>query len=373
MKKNGRTSKGTTRWRCPTSSCGASTTRAGTRADVTRRHEFAAFIEWITGKDTQSAGTMSARTFRRRTRWCWNVAPTMPATGAVDRYLMLDGTYFNGWCVLVAYNGAHVTGWQWCDREKRASWDALITRLPAPDIAVIDGNGPLASAIQAHWPDTARQRCYFHIRQAAHKHLTRKPKLIAGRELLALIKALGKVSTTDQASAWTSAYSQWWSRWDDFAGHRTHARDGAIRPSHVKPGQKWWYTHLRLRRARKLIDDLIRHDELFTWLSQAVKDEVLPRTTNPLEGGINAGIKDVLRAHRGLRDDHARRAVEWYLYQRTENPADPWEHVRPEHWQPAPRTGTPVEGEPIGPTVYDTSFSWEDGNGIQSGWGGRRR
>lgn len=43
---------------------------------------------------------------------------------------MLDGTYFNGWCVLIAYTGEKVIHWQWCDREKTASWTALIARIP---------------------------------------------------------------------------------------------------------------------------------------------------------------------------------------------------------------------------------------------------
>lgn len=56
---------------------------------------------------------------------------------------MLDGTYFNDYCVLVAYNGAHVVGWQFCDGEKIASWTALLQQLGASDIAVMDGHGAL--------------------------------------------------------------------------------------------------------------------------------------------------------------------------------------------------------------------------------------
>ena len=32
-----------------------------------------------------------------------------------------------------------------------------------------------------------------------------------------------------------------------------------------------------------------------------MRDELLPNTTSPLEGGINAGIKDLLRRHRGMK------------------------------------------------------------------------
>ncbi|MCU4297616.1 hypothetical protein D3I60_11080 [Brevibacterium permense] len=55
---------------------------------------------------------------------------------------MLDGTYFNGWCVLITHTETHVIDWQWCDRENTASWTALLTRIPAPTVAIIDGTPP---------------------------------------------------------------------------------------------------------------------------------------------------------------------------------------------------------------------------------------
>jgi hypothetical protein len=46
------------------------------------------------------------------------------------------------------------------------------------------------------------------------------------------------------------------------------------------------------------------------------RSELLSRTSHAsLEGGINAGLKDLLRAHRGLSPDHAASAVDdWYLH-----------------------------------------------------------
>lgn len=54
---------------------------------------------------------------------------------------MLDGTYLQGWCLLIAFSGQHVLGWQWCDRESKPAWTALLERLPAPEMVVVDGNG----------------------------------------------------------------------------------------------------------------------------------------------------------------------------------------------------------------------------------------
>ncbi|MFE3961289.1 IS256 family transposase, partial [Nocardia sp. NPDC059091] len=128
--KNGTTSAGRTRWRCK--HCGASTTRA--RDDITRKSVFDKVLTWLLGTSSLADQDQSIATFRRRTQWCWNVAPTIVATGVVYDQIMLDGTYFNGWCVLIAHTGTHVIDWQWCDREKTASWTALLERIPAPTV-----------------------------------------------------------------------------------------------------------------------------------------------------------------------------------------------------------------------------------------------
>lgn len=61
MKKNGRTSAGTQRWRC--ASCGSSSVRrSGTSA-----RELRAFVGWLLGKASQSGLGTPARTFRDRT------------------------------------------------------------------------------------------------------------------------------------------------------------------------------------------------------------------------------------------------------------------------------------------------------------------
>lgn len=374
MRANGQTYQGTQRFRCKDPACGASASRTKTRQDVTRRHEFGWFITWLlTGA---KPAHISAKTFHRRIQWCWNVTPPTPApTGEIHRYLMLDGTYFNGYCVLVAYNGTHVISWQFCDREKTASWTALIQGLTPPDIAVVDGNRPLERVIANLWPDTAIQRCYFHIRQRIHTHLTRSPRTQPGRELLSLAKTLNQLTTTDQAAAFTGQFASWTSRWDAVLKQRTYANQHASeRPSHVKLGQQWWYTHLRLRRAHKLLQQLISRDQLFTWLTHPHPHETLPKTTNPLEGGINTAIKELLRHHRGLTPEHALTAIGWLLYFKTAHPADPWTLVTPAHWADPKKTrqqnNTP---EQLGPALYDTEFSHQDGNGIQQGWAGRHR
>ncbi|MGV2855488.1 IS1249 family transposase [Glutamicibacter sp. AGC84] len=366
--KNGKNSAGRTRWRCK--NCGASTTVS--RPDITAKKQFTSFHRWATGKQSIAELGTPRSTFHRTTAWCWQVQPHLEQTGEQHRYLMLDGTYFNGYCALTAFNGKHIIDWQFCDREKIASWTHLLQGMTPPQIALIDGNGALESVLTALWPDTKIQRCYFHIRQSMVKHLTLNPRTVPGQQLLALTRALMKVSTKDEAANWSEQFIHWQSMHEVTLKERTYAKDRtASRPTRVKPHQTWWYTHIGLRRAERLLHDLLKKDHLFQWLDLAQPGELLPKTTSPLEGGINAGIKEQLRLHRGLTPQHSMALVRWHLYRYAENPKDPWSFVQRHHWAEKPKRKPRAE-EPIGPAVYGQHFSWEDGNGIRKGWGGRR-
>lgn len=366
--KNGKTGAGRTRWRCK--NCGASSTVS--RPDITAKKQFTSFHRWATRKQSITELGTPRSTFHRTTAWCWQVQPRLERTGEQHRYLMLDGTYFNGYCALTAFNGKHIIDWQFCDREKTASWTRMLQRMTPPQIAVIDGNGALESVLTALWPDTRIQRCYFHIRQSIIKHLTLNPRTVPGQQLLALTRALMKVSTKAEAVNWREQFYQWQSMHAVTLKERTYAKDNTTaRPSRIKPHQTWWYTHIGLRRAERLLHFLLTKDHLFPWLDLAQPGELLPKTTSPLEGGINAGIKEQLRLHRGLTPQHSMALVRWHLYQYVENPKDPWSFVQRHHWAEKPKP-KPVPEELIGPALYDQNFSWEDGNGIQKGWGGRR-
>lgn len=65
---------------------------------------------------------------------------------------------------------------------------------------------------------------------------------------------------------------------------------------------------------------------VFTWLDpvpQAACDRPIPPTTNDVEGGINAPLKDLRRRHQGLPARRQRILTDWHLAPPTENPPDP--------------------------------------------------
>lgn len=372
MKKSGKTAAGSQRFKC--TECGAYRSAKRHREDVARRHELEAFLAWLTGKHTQAEAAkktgISARSFRRRLSWCWNISPQIPVTGEIYDQIQLDGIYIGSWCCLIAISPAGVIGYQWCDTEKRAAWQALLQRFPAPAVVVTDGGTGLLSARKYAWPDTRVQRCLVHIQRNVRAYLTTRPRTIAGKELRQLSLALTRITTTEQATAWLAALAGFHQRHRGFIYARTTRgqHTGEV-PSWVRPGQKSWFTHDRLRKAYTLLERCAKHHELFTYLEPQFDFEVAS-TTNRIEGSINAQLRLLLRHHRGIPAEHMRRAVEWFLYLRSEDPQAAHHLIEERHWRPQPKDPALVQ-EPIGPELYGAAATAEEGLWSRSGWGGK--
>ena len=96
------------------------------------------------------------------------------------------------------------------------------------------------------------------------------------------------------------------------------------------------------------------------------------RATSRLEGGPNNPIKHLLRHHRGMPENHARKAVDWLLNSLTEHPHDPWTLAKRHHHQTAESAKQkPAEEEPLGPETYGTATTAEEGLWARKGWAGR--
>lgn len=289
--------------------------------------------------------------------------------------VQLDGTYLaDGWCLLLAIDGAssQVIAIQWCDQEKTAAWTALLERIPAPRVVVIDGGQGLASALAACWPDTLIQRCLVHVQRNVRTHVTTRPRTEAGKGLRKLALALTRITSRAQAAEWTAALNAWHQQHRDYLNQRTSASEpGAVRPSWAKATAQSWWTHDRARKVYNLLARLTQRGHLFTYLREDLNGLAINPTTNRIEGGRNAGIKDLLRRHRGMTSDHQRRAVEWYCYQRSPRPAPPSSLIRPEHYKPTPTTHV-IPDDPE-PRAYDTATTAEEGLWARKGWAGRSR
>lgn len=304
MKRNGRTSAGSQRWRC--GSCGASTTLS--YDDTAARLD--EFLAWLTSKDTQLSMPGQGRTFRRRTAEFWRVWPMPVPTGEVHRVLFADGIWLaRELVVLIAHDGEHVVSWYMAQAETSRAWEALMAPIPAPDVVVCDGGTGFERARRRAWPRTRVQRCLFHAFCQVRRYTTSRPRLQAGRELYALALELMHLETLRQADWWVERYLQWCEFWADFLEDVSYV-DGRRQ-----------FTHERLRKARSSLSRLVSRGTLFTYLDPALTAEgPLPRTNNAIEGGVNAQLRDMLRNHRGMSAMRRVKAVFWWCYLHTESP-----------------------------------------------------
>ncbi|MGJ0204948.1 IS1249 family transposase [Leucobacter sp. GX0328] len=348
--KNGKHPSGTQRWRCR--NCGASSTRK--RLDLTQREQLREFVTWLTGKHSQTEidGTRTGRSFRRRTAWCWDLQPALPPCDTVFHAVMVDGIWIGTWCLLIAFSDTgHVLAWQWSGGETSAAWTALLEQIPAPGILVSDGGSGLPSALRQVWPHTKHQRCIFHLQLNITRHLTRNPRTTAGRALRRLVTQLSDVQDEDDAIVWQQRLDEWWRTFGYLTRERTLLRNG-----------EFGYTHDRLRKAWLLVQNVVRKDLLFTYVVYGN-----PRTTSPLEGGVNALLRDVLKRHRGMNEEHRRRAAEWFLTLQELPLGEALTTAAPVPKKPSPR----APETPHKPALYDTGLQAADGLWKRAGWAGR--
>lgn len=77
-------------------------------------------------------------------------------------------------------------------------------------------------------------------------------------------------------------------------------------------------THERLLKAESSLWRLIRQQTLFTFLGCI--DITVPTTNNRIEGGVNAQLRSILWAHRGLSLERRLKAVYWWYYMHSPRP-----------------------------------------------------
>ena len=297
MRRNGKTSAGRQRWRCP--ACGASST---VRYDdgAARLEEF---LAWLMSKDAQAGMPGQGRSFRRRTAGFWSVWPMPVPDGERHRVLYVDGIWLDrGLVVLICRSDERVVSWYMAQSETSRAWSALMEPIPAPDVVVSDGGSGFASAVRRTWPGTRVQRCVFHAFCQVRRYTTSRPRLQAGVELYSLARDLLHLETLHQASLWAERYFDWCGFWDDF-----------LRDVSIVDGRRV-FTHERLRKARSSLGRLVSDGTLFTYLDPDLAAEgPLPSTNNMLES-TNAQLRAMLRNHRGMSLARRVKAVFWWCH-----------------------------------------------------------
>lgn len=165
-------------------------------------------------------------------------------TGEVYDQIFIDGTYIaHGWCVISAATKDGVIAYQLCNRESKASYQALLSRIPAPIVVATDGDRAALAAIKEWWPTTRIQRCLVHIQRNIRRITTSRPRTEQHRALYKLALGLTQVTTTDQAIAWEkalAAFHQLYDTWLDEKTYRDHIPASQI-PRSARDNKKWWH------------------------------------------------------------------------------------------------------------------------------------
>jgi len=135
--------------------------------------------------------------------------------------------------------------------------------------------------ISALFPDIPFQKCQFHQCKTITTHISKKPKLEAGKELREIMLNLAH---TDKAS-FKYWLNEWHERWKEFLAEKT------INPLTGRT----YFTHKRLRQAYFSLRRNLDHLFTFQFHSQIIE---IPNTTNSLDGYFSH-LKSKLAVHRG--------------------------------------------------------------------------
>ena len=303
MQRWGRHPSGRQRWRCRY--CDESGIRK--RNDNRQKQRLSLFVGWLTSKATLDDMAQQQKvTSKTLTRWFapfWNILP-QPDIQTGVRVLVLDGTsVMKRICMLLIAGDtdtARPVSWFDVPRECYESWSIFLQDLSwhsvTPEVVVCDGQRGLLKAIHEVWPQVKIQRCLIHVVRQASNWLTQNPQTKAGQDLLILVKQLPHIQTKRQKRRWVRAFHYWCRRHNKFLKERSYS-----------PSGRWWYTHRILRGVRSLLRNAV--PDLFRF----VTDPSIPKTSNHVEGGLNARLKELFRCHRGFSLQKKLALAAWYL------------------------------------------------------------
>lgn len=224
----------------------------------------------------------------------------------------------------------------------------------------------------------------MHVQRTIRGHTTSRPRTQAGTTLYGLALTLTRIHDLDAAADWVARLQEFTTVYRDYLNEKTR-----LDPRADPTGRRWIWTHDRVRKAHNSLLTVYRRGHLFNYLTVAqnltttndADPPTLKPTTNTLEGGINAMIKTLARAHRGLTPEHQRTVIDWWLHSHTQIPDDPVRIAGDQRWgqvalAKAQDLITAEDQSPSDdgrPASYDTAIdsTYQHSMGVQQGWLGR--
>lgn len=232
-----------------------------------------------------SPSTIKRRLSEIRREW---VQPPLSGGG----YVHLDTTYWGrGFGVLLALDSS--TGFPLyisfvkseTTRDYEEAVSSIIKRGYAVRGIIIDGKQSLFNSFADH----PIQMCHFHMKQIIRRYITLHPRLLAARDLKALVEGL----PNKHKEEFEREYDKWRIKWTDTLNRRSLLKSG-----------KTQFTHRRLRSAMHSMTFYMPH--LFTYQRNDCMG--MPNTNNKIEG-IFTDLKKNLNNHSGMSLENRKRFI----------------------------------------------------------------
>lgn len=307
MIKYGFTRKGKQRWKC--NSC--EKIELKTRKDISKKKINTIIQEWLLGfqslseiakKHDTTRQTLSRKFSEMKIQIEKEKLKYLPK----ELVLLVDAKHIShNEVVLIVYEyiSQQVIAWSFQRRENYESWFSLFVLIRERyqvKAIVSDGQKGLQKAISRVFGDIPHQRCVIHVIRFCLSKLTRSPQTEAGRALRKIVLLLNTIRSEKEVNMFLQQFKQWNETYHDFLKEKSKSFETG----------KTWYTHRKLRSVRSHLKNSI------PYLFHYVYDKDIPKTTNHLEGGINAPLSELLRRHRGIQKRFKRLLVSLYLLKR---------------------------------------------------------
>jgi hypothetical protein len=310
LQKRGKNRNGSQRYFCV--KCGKSVTVK--KSYLSTQNELKMFVNWILDKQTKTqSGNLQRRTFNRKTTWCWDENPVITSVDIDSNFIVVDTTYLDrNLGIMVVRNDEFVLNFRWCKSENYEDYYELLKPLKEPQFLICDGNAGLVKAAGGLWKNIGIQRCLFHIQLNAKAKLGQRSPYKAVQDFRQHILKISTIDTIRKSKNWCIKFEDLCEKHKSFFDEKNAIIDyetGEILQEirkHKKP-----YSMINMIRK------LQKKGQLFLHLEHEI-----PKTSNLVEGGINARMKELIRCHRGLTVEKRKLICEWYLASRSSENID---------------------------------------------------
>ncbi len=258
-------------------------------------------------QNIEQLSVRSGYSVRHLKSYFYSVLPTCPVWHIQRREkvnLLIDGTYFPNKVCLVLYRDVNIRMtifYRLTDGEHLRELKEDLQNIKNTGIEIesvtCDGAANILRAVREVCPEAILQRCTVHIAHEIEAWITRKPQTQAARELLELVRYLGRIATHEEALLWMRAFIDWYSQFEEFINEKSMDEETG----------RWWFTHKMLHRSATHIKRAM--PDMFSY----TRHPNVPKSSNSIESFFGH-LKDHLRLHRGLSETHFKDFVKWYLF-----------------------------------------------------------